>query len=193
MVVLTGRVPPLKRAEAWVESRLRFATPEVIRNDSVASRIDLSELDLLILDEAHHATGRHAMAQVGDLLRSDGRARPSVLGVTASPGSTLEGVQEVMRRLHLDRLHVRHRDDAMLIPYAVELAIDDIRLDLPPELLSIVDPIVQLEHSEADRLARRVSSSHPVGSRMLVWRRLVDASQEPSNVRTGGGMMPCGG
>ena len=60
-----------------------------------------------------------------------------------------------MRRLHLDRLHVRHRDDAMLIPYAVELAIDDIRLDLPPELLSIVDPIVQLEHSEADRLARR--------------------------------------
>ena len=93
MVVLTGRVPPLKRAEVWVESRLRFATPEVIRNDSVASRIDLSELDLLILDEAHHATGRHAMAQVGDLLRSDGRARPSVLGVTASPGSTLEGVQ----------------------------------------------------------------------------------------------------
>ena len=83
----------LKRAEVWVESRLRFATPEVIRNDSVASRIDLSELDLLILDEAHHATGRHAMAQVGDLLRSDGRARPSVLGVTASPGSTLEGVQ----------------------------------------------------------------------------------------------------
>ena len=115
-----------------------------------------------------------------------------MLGVTASPGSTLEGVQEVMRRLHLDRLHVRHRDDAMLIPYAVELAIDDIRLDLPPELLSIVDPIVQLEHSEADRLAREGSSSHPVGSRMLVWRRLVDASQ--SHPTSGPeGMMPCGG
>ena len=179
MVVLTGRVPPLKRAEAWVESRLRFATPEVIRNDSVASRIDLSGLDLLILDEAHHATGRHAMAQVGDLLRSDGRARPSVLGVTASPGSTLEGVQEVMRRLHLDRLHVRHRDDAMLIPYAVELAIDDIRLDLPPELLSIVDPIVQLEHSEADRLAREgflIASGGVTNARLEEARRRISGA-----------------
>ena len=41
----------------WEDAKIVIATPHVIRNDARNGRILLSDIDLLIVDEAHHATG----------------------------------------------------------------------------------------------------------------------------------------
>ena len=63
-ISITGQNPVAKRADLWGSSRLVVATPQVVRNDVIRGALDLSDCALLVVDEAHHSTGDHAMAQV---------------------------------------------------------------------------------------------------------------------------------
>ena len=92
----TGETPPEKRIEIW-KRRILMATPQVIRNDATNGRISLDEVSLIIFDEAHHATGNHAYAQVGDLYLSQNNGG-FTLAATASPGSNKGAILEVAKR-----------------------------------------------------------------------------------------------
>ena len=67
IVTYTGDSTPDVRPSIWKEARIIMATSQVVRNDASNGTIDLSEIGLLIVDEAHHGTGNHAYAQVGNL------------------------------------------------------------------------------------------------------------------------------
>ena len=82
----TGETPPDKRGEIWQHGRILMATPQVIRNDAASGKISLKDVSLIIFDEAHHATGNHAYAQVGDLYLNQNPGGYT-LGATASPGA----------------------------------------------------------------------------------------------------------
>ena len=58
IIVLTGNTKIPQRAKMWEDAKIVIATPHVIRNDARNGRILLSDIDLLIVDEAHHATAR---------------------------------------------------------------------------------------------------------------------------------------
>ena len=75
-VSITGQNPVSKRPEIWGSSRVIVATPQVVRNDVKRGVLDLSECSLLVMDEAHHATGEHAMAQVLSLIHISEPTRP---------------------------------------------------------------------------------------------------------------------
>ena len=75
----TGETPPDKRIEIWNKGRILMATPQVIRNDATNGRISLDDVSLIIFDEAHHATGNHAYAQVGDLYLSQNQQASPLL------------------------------------------------------------------------------------------------------------------
>ena len=94
----TGEIAPKSRPEIWRRSKIIMATSQVIRNDAQSGNIDLSDVALLIVDEAHHATGNHAYAQVGDLYLN-ANSDAMVLAATASPGSTERNILEVAKRL----------------------------------------------------------------------------------------------
>src|ERR671919_1843216 len=51
---VTGKTQPLARTAIWnnKDARLIFATPEVVRNDLLDSRLNLNDFSLLIFDEA---------------------------------------------------------------------------------------------------------------------------------------------
>ena len=87
IVRYTGETPPNKRRALWDSGQILMATSQVIRNDAINGIIALEDVALLIFDEAHHATGNHPYAQVGDLFLT---ANPDgyTLGATASPGTT---------------------------------------------------------------------------------------------------------
>ena len=59
-VLFTGSVPPAKRQELWSQSRLIFSTPQTIENDVLSNKISLEDVSLLVIDEAHRATGDYA-------------------------------------------------------------------------------------------------------------------------------------
>ena len=149
----TGEIAPKKRPQIWHDSRIVLATSQVIRNDAQSGSIDLSEVSLLIVDEAHHATGNHAYAQVGDLYLS---AKPAamVLAATASPGSNERNILEVAKRLGIERLDVSRREEPLLQPYGVELHNQPIRVDLPDELLTLIFPLQSHQNEEVERLQR---------------------------------------
>ena len=86
IVTMTGSDRPAKRQDMWKDAKIVMATPHVIRNDARNGRILLSDIDLLIVDEAHHATGSDSMAQLGDLYL-EASSNAMILAATASPES----------------------------------------------------------------------------------------------------------
>tara|TARA_B100001093_G_scaffold479738_1_gene508991 strand:+ start:4400 stop:7072 length:2673 start_codon:yes stop_codon:yes gene_type:complete len=150
--LFTGDIPPAKRPPVWKAARIIMATSQVIRNDAVNGSIDLSEVDLLIVDEAHHGTGKHAYAQVGHLYREAHEHAPLVLGATASPGSTEHNIMEVIRTFGFDCLDVSRKEDSLLQPYAVDMSTVPHRLPLPETLLTLIQPLKDHFEQEAKHL-----------------------------------------
>ena len=119
-ISVTGKNPVAKRVDLWGSSRVIVATPQVVRNDIVRGSLDLTDCSLLVVDEAHHATGEHAMAQVGEMYLSQA-SNPLVFATTASPGSRKDLVREVCSRLDIERIHLRATDDPMLVEHLAGL------------------------------------------------------------------------
>ena len=118
IVAYTGETGPDKRKAVWDKATIVMATPQVIRNDAMSGVIDLATVDLFIFDEAHHATGNHAYAQVGNLYQ---RSNPNgrVLAATASPGSTLRNINEVRTNLNAHNLDLCKRSEPLLSDHDV--------------------------------------------------------------------------
>tara|TARA_Y100000766_G_scaffold200083_1_gene172355 strand:- start:14017 stop:16689 length:2673 start_codon:yes stop_codon:yes gene_type:complete len=150
--LFTGDIAPAKRPPVWQAARIVMATAQVIRNDAVNGSIDLSDVGLLIVDEAHHGTGKHAYAQVGNLYREARQHDPLVLGATASPGSTEHNIMEVIRTFGFDCLDVKRKEDPLLQPYAVDMSTVPHRLPLPDTLLTLIQPLKDHFDQEAKHL-----------------------------------------
>ncbi|SUZ51737.1 uncharacterized protein METZ01_LOCUS4591, partial [marine metagenome] len=119
-ISISGQQPVAKRAELWSSSRLVFATPQVVRNDVLRGTLSLAECSLLVVDEAHHCTGNHAMVQAAELYISQAED-PLILATTASPGSKTNQVEEVCTRLGIQRIHLRTPNDPMMAEHLVGL------------------------------------------------------------------------
>ena len=148
----TGDTGVAKRPPIWKAARVLMATSQVVRNDAVNGSIDLSEVSLLIVDEAHHGTGKHAYAQVGNLYREAHEHAPLVLGATASPGSTEQNIMEVIRTYGFDCLDVSRKEDPLLQPFAVDMSTIPHRLPLPDALLTLLHPLIAHFEQEAKHL-----------------------------------------
>lgn len=107
--MLTGEVPPAIRAEEWQEKRVFFMTPQTLINDLKNGMCDPKKIVLIVVDEAHKATGNYAYVEVVRFLR---RFNPSfrVLALTATPGATVEAVQGVIDGLGIARVEIRTED-----------------------------------------------------------------------------------
>lgn len=154
IVAYTGDTGPDKRKAIWEQATVVMATPQVIRNDAMSGVIDLATVDLLILDEAHHATGNHAYAQVGNLYQ---RTNPSgrVLAATASPGSTLRNINAVRTNLNAHNLDLCKRTDPLLSAYDVDMKIHTHPLDLPESLITLIAPLRTHFNEEVAHLQRQ--------------------------------------
>ena len=153
IVAYTGDTGPDKRGDLWERATVVMATPQVIRNDAMNGIIDLTEVDLLIMDEAHHATGNHAYAQVGQLyLRTNPSGR--VLAATASPGSTLRNINEVRTNLNAHNLDLCKRDEPLLKAYDVDMNIHTHTVDLPRALEVLIAPLRTHFKDEVTHLQR---------------------------------------
>lgn len=156
-VSLTGSTPSRKREKVWKASRIVVTTPQIYRNDVLSRLVLPSEISLLVLDEAHHAVGNHAMAQSADLHRENGGDR--ILAMTASPGFSKDHLNSLCKRLSIDRIHLRSSSDPMVKEYLSDLDVVEIRVDVPDELLELAAPIRGWQRSIVDverRLGRYV-------------------------------------
>ncbi|GIT74946.1 MAG: hypothetical protein Ct9H300mP30_0080 [Methanobacteriota archaeon] len=152
-ISITGQNVVKKRVGMWGSSRLVIATPQVVRNDVLRGVLDLTDCSLLVVDEGHHATGDHAMAQVGDLYLSQA-SQPLVLATTASPGSKTEQVEEVCSRLGIGRIHLRTGGEAMLAKHLAGLEIHEVKVRVPDQIRKLTEPLVMWQSGIVDREKR---------------------------------------
>ena len=107
--MMTGEVPAAMRVEDWKDKRVFFMTPQTLMNDLKSGIADPKKIVLLVVDEAHKATGNYAYVEVVRILR---RFTESfrVLALTATPGSSVAKVQEVIDGLDIARVEIRTED-----------------------------------------------------------------------------------
>jgi Fanconi anemia group M protein len=152
-VAMSGAIPAAKRQSMWGRSRLVVSTPQVVRNDVIRGVLDLADCCVLVVDEAHHTTGERGEAQVADLYLASAD-EPLILGMTASPGSYVDRVEDVCRRLDVDRIHIRSGNEPMLAGHLANLAIEELRVAVPVEIRELAEPFVRWQEGIVDRERR---------------------------------------
>jgi Fanconi anemia group M protein len=126
---VTGQVSPDDRVQDWTK-RLVVSTPQVFVNDLIAGKIHLDEISLLVFDEAHRAVGDYAYTYIGE--RYSKVSRGLVLGLTASPGSSKEAIQEVCKNLNITRIESRTISDTDVKPFVGGIKVDWVPVGLSP-------------------------------------------------------------
>ncbi len=149
----SGETKKADRQNVYETSRLIFATPQTVENDIENGNIDFSDFSLLIVDEAHHTVGNYAYVKIAKeyMMKS---AHPLILGLTASPASDQEKINLICRNLSIANVEIRGEDDPDVAPYVKSKTIEEIRLELPNEILEIIsylkifiqEQVVALQH-----------------------------------------------
>ena len=132
--VVTGKIPPYARTIVWNndEIRLVFSTPEVVRNDIKKKRVSLENFFLIIFDEAHRAVKDYAYTFIADQYVRH-CSFPLILGLTASPGSEKNKIQEICNNLFIEHLEYKTEEDADVKRFINPIDINWKWFDLPSE------------------------------------------------------------
>ena len=130
-IVLTGKIAPEKRVDLFRENQIIFYTPQTLRNDLANRKYTLESVCLIIFDEAHHASGDYAYTLIADEY-VDQNPDGTILGLTASPGSTKEKIRVLCKNLHvpLENIHTRTRKDVDVKTYLKPMDVYKIGVNL---------------------------------------------------------------
>ena len=156
--MFTGETSPEKRTKDWMAASMILATPQVIKNDIIAGRYDLTDVSLLIVDEGHRAVGNYAYVFLSERYMQTAQD-PLILAMTASPGGNKEKISDIVENLHIKKVETRTEDDPDVRPYVHEKEVEIIRVNLPPELKSALDDLKALV---SDRLSHLKQAGFPV-------------------------------
>ncbi len=134
--LFTGAIGPDKRAAQWHDAKVIFSTPQGLENDVIGSRIRLSDVSLIVFDEAHRTVGDYSYVFLAKQYERQA-VHQRILALTASPGTSEEEIREVCNNLHIEEIEVRSQTDADVAPYVQETEVTWVRVDLPPEFATI--------------------------------------------------------
>ncbi len=151
IVVFTGDVSPEDRADLWESATVIMATPQVIENDLVGSRLSLADVTHLTFDECHRATGNYAYNYIAERYHADAQ-NPLVTGMSASPGGDEEAILEVCENLGLQDVEVMTEDDADVADFTYDTDVEWERIDLPEEVLEIRDGLNEVVTDRLEKL-----------------------------------------
>jgi len=136
--IITGETPAGRREHYWRESSILFMTPQTLRSDLERRRYDLSEVSLLIFDEAHRARGRYDYVAIADYYMRQ-REDPRILALTASPGN----VRALCETLYIENIEVRTEHSPDIIPYVQPVGVEYVIVDLPEEFHQVKELLRQ--------------------------------------------------
>lgn len=152
IITFTGSVAPEKRAELWKTGKLIISTPQVIENDIITKRINLDDVCHITFDEAHRAVGNYAYTYIAEKYFENAK-NPHCLGITASPGSTDEKINEVCEALHIRSVAVKTESDSDVRPYIHKKDIEWIKIELPKDLTEIKGLLEKVMEERFTKLA----------------------------------------
>lgn len=134
VVLFTGSISPKKRREMWEKGRLILATPQTIQNDLANGTYVLDDVSLVVFDETHRLSGDYAYGEIAALYREQ-NPNGQLIGMTASPGSDEEKVDNILETLGVTHIISKKDTDPDVAKYLHKKEVTPIFFDLPQELL----------------------------------------------------------
>lgn len=132
MEVFTGHVNPKKRKEKWEKAKIIFSTPQGLENDIISNRISIKNVSLIGFDEAHRAVGDYSYVYIAKKYHEYANY-PRIVGMTASPGSDSEKIEEVVKNLYIEDIQVRSDESGDVKEYIKEVKTNWIEIEFPNE------------------------------------------------------------
>ena len=143
IICLTGQDSPESRRLAWDDAKIIVMTPQALQNDLVQNSYDLSDVSLVIYDEAHRGVGNYAYTFIAELYERQGKDRRA-LGLTASPGHEAEHIKTVCENLKLSHVEVRDEKSKDVRDYIVSVDSEVHFINLPSEIEVLKDILFSL-------------------------------------------------
>ena len=154
MELFTGAVNAEQRKKKWRTADLIFSTPQCVANDLRNHLYTLSDVCLLIEDEAHRCMKNYDYNFIArKYIEQSNNQR--ILGLTASPGSELTRIKDICKNLSIEEVELRTRDSDDVKEYMQELEFKKIVVDFPPELQEIKHILTELFNKYVDELKLR--------------------------------------
>ena len=117
--LLTGKVAAKERQVLWNGRRVFFCTPQTVQRDIDSGGCPAQRVVCVVFDEAHKASGSYAYTKVVEQLETAG-ARYRILGLSATPGTGIKQIQEVVTALRIQKIEARLEDDPSVKKYVHE-------------------------------------------------------------------------
>ena len=150
--LLTGDIAPALRVDEWEKRRVFFMTPQTLLNDISHGYADPKSIALLVIDEAHRSVGEYAYAKVAKLIRRFSKSI-RVLALTATPGSKIETVQEVIDNLGISHCEIRTEESIDIRQYVHQRNIEQIVLDPSDEMILVSELFTKALKPLTDKLS----------------------------------------
>ncbi|MCD6414308.1 MAG: DEAD/DEAH box helicase [Candidatus Diapherotrites archaeon] len=180
LTLLTGETKLKERKGKWENAKVVFATPQTIKSCMKQGCVDLRDVSLLVVDEAHRAVGDYAYVPVSK--RCASIPGTAILALTASPGSSKEKIDEVCRNLGIEHVEMRTEEDVDVKPYVHEKKIEWVRVDLPASMTEARELLKKAMKNIAERLKSKGLIENSTLSR-LSRRKLLDIQKRLSKMK----------
>ncbi|CAE6524443.1 unnamed protein product [Rhizoctonia solani] len=148
-IELTGTVNKNLRRRAWEERRVFYMTPQTFFNDLKDGTCDAEDIVLVVIDEAHRATGSYAYVTIVHYLMAR-NPHHRILALSATPGKNSETVQSIVDGLHISRIEIRDENSMDLQKYIFKkhtdiqiVAMNDGINDIKANLVSAMNPLLK--------------------------------------------------
>jgi len=165
---LTGESSPELRCTLFQESRLVFATPEVIRNDVLEHRYTLRDVCLIVFDEAHRCVKEYAYSEVAEAYKREA-SRPLILALTASPSARRERILEICGKLAIENVEARSEADEDVARYVKPVILSWERIALPEGYKNVS----RLLHGVLDEKVAKLRAMHLLPRDVTVTKRML--------------------
>ncbi|VVB82251.1 ATP-dependent RNA helicase SrmB [uncultured archaeon] len=154
MILFTGQINAASRKKLWQNSDIIFSTPQCIGNDLKKNLYDLSDVCLLVEDEAHRCIKNYDYTFVAHRYK-DQAVHQRILGLTASPGSDKAKIKEICKNLSIEEVELKTRDSEDVKEYLQELKFEKRMIDFPEELDSIRQILKKMFNEYVEELKSR--------------------------------------
>ncbi len=187
IVCLTGHDGPENRKTAWHTSKVIAMTPQSLQNDLVQRSYDLTEVSLIVYDEAHRGVGDYAYTFIAEIYEKQA-SNPLSLGLTASPGHKTEHIRTVCANLRLEQVEIRTEKDPDVRKYIVAISSDIRYINLTSEievlrdmLYSLLDTYTRpvIDHGYSLPSGRRLSKKEILATQIKVRKEIGSHTKPP--------------
>jgi ERCC4-related helicase len=175
-IALTGEIKKKDRKKLWEEADIIVATPQTVEKD--LNSIDKDRFSLVVLDEVHRTSGKYAYSPIA----IEFKPHALLLGLTASPGSKKEKINEIKDKLAITNVEIRDYEDEDVKPYVKEIDFEWVNVLEDREHREIKKQLNELLEWYKSNIRRYGFKTVPLKSRkgMIFSRDLILKSPNPT-------------